>query len=110
MKPLCLVLALAACARPPQPEHPNADAVFAAVCARCHGAEGNGGTALPNGVQPRNFHDAAFQAQRTDAELRRDIVEGRNGNMPAFGKSFTEEQLDGLVARVRSFNPQEATR
>lgn len=101
------LLAVGGCVGNAAPGAPTADAVFDGVCARCHGVNGTGGPALANGVSPRNFHDAAFQAQRTDADLRRVIVEGKNGNMPPFGAAFTPAQLDGLVARVRSYNPQE---
>jgi mono/diheme cytochrome c family protein len=77
--------------------------IFSAICSRCHGAEGFGGVGKP---PPRNFHDAAFQASRTDADIMNDIHNGRsNGAMPAFGKTFTDEQVRQLVAKVRSFNP-----
>jgi mono/diheme cytochrome c family protein len=84
--------------------------VFDSICSRCHGAEGRGGPPDSTGVGPRNFHDAAFQAARTDDELKRVIREGKNGHMPGFGSAFDAAQLDGLVARIRSYNPQEAAR
>jgi mono/diheme cytochrome c family protein len=84
--------------------------VFDAICARCHGPEGRGGPPDSTGVGPRNFHDGDFQAARSDDELKRVIREGKNGHMPAFGSAFDAAQLDGLVARIRSYNPKEAAR
>ncbi len=100
-------LSLVTCSTPAPEERPGADAIFASICARCHGVDGWGGPRLDSGVRPRNFHDAEFQAQRTDADLRSAIVRGKNGNMPTFGDSFTDAELDALVARVRSFKPTE---
>ena len=101
-------LAVAACDGPARPETTaSSDAIFSSVCARCHGIEGRGGLPSDAGPAPRNFHDRAFQADRTDAQLRAAIVGGKNGAMPAFGHSFSEPVLDGLVARIRSFNSRE---
>lgn len=86
-------------------------ALFGSVCARCHGPEGHGGAPTGNGPAPRNFTDPEFQRARTDAQIREAIVEGRsNGAMPAFGTTFKAEELDGLVALVRSFGAREETR
>jgi mono/diheme cytochrome c family protein len=76
--------------------------IFGAICSKCHGPDGHGGVGTP---PPRNFHDATFQAQRTDADLMNDIHNGRNNAMPAFGNTFTDDQVRQLVAKVRSFDP-----
>lgn len=102
MRTLPFVL-LAACSAPAAA--PAADRTFDVICARCHGPEGRGGPPDATGVGPRNFHDRAFQASRSDEELKRVIREGKNGHMPSFGNAFPPATLDALVARIRSYNP-----
>lgn len=81
-------------------------ALFESACARCHGAEGTGGLPVSDGgPSPRNFRDRAFQASRSDDELKRTVVEGKGAAMPAFGRTFDEAQLAALVAHVRRFDP-----
>ncbi|MEY4578921.1 MAG: hypothetical protein RL701_3624 [Pseudomonadota bacterium] len=97
-------------ARTPTPAAPEeggadraADALFSVSCANCHGRDGRGsGEQRPPAAQMPNFADAAFQAQRTDAQLKAAIQTGR-GMMPAFGKQLNEQGIDVLVQRVRRF-------
>lgn len=80
--------------------------LFDSTCAVCHGRDGKGGVPAAEGLPPpRNFRDAAFQASRSDAELKHAIKDGK-GQMPAFGPLFDDEQLTLLVAYVRGFNPK----
>lgn len=90
----------------------NGKPLFDAICARCHGRDGHGGVAaVDGGPRPRDFTDAAFQRDRTDAQIRDAIVKGRAGGaMPPFGTSFSAGDLDGLVRQVRSFRSGEETR
>jgi len=87
---------------------PSAEVIFDSVCARCHGADGSGGLRLPDGTSPRNFRDPVFQAERSDAQIRAAIIDGKNGAMPGFGQGFGALVIDGLVARIRSFDPRKA--
>ena len=83
----------------------SAEQTFATVCARCHGLDGKGGIASPEGSNaPRNFVDSAFQRSRMDDELKQVIREGK-GAMPPFGNLFSDAVLAALVHKVRSFNP-----
>jgi len=88
------------------PPEARAEELYRVNCAGCHGLKGQGPmfAAPPGGgpPPPRNFTDPAFQSSRSDAELRRVIVEGR-GAMPPFGKLFSEQELDLLVKKIRSF-------
>jgi cytochrome c oxidase subunit 2 len=79
----------------------DAQQTYAALCARCHGADGRGGVPVA-GVEPRNFRDAAFQRSRTDAELARVIKQGK-GAMPAFGAIYDEPRIAALVQLIRNF-------
>ena len=88
----------------PEQAAERAEQTFKAVCGKCHGADGTGGVAPEGAKAPRNFRDTAFQASRTDEELKQAIRAGK-GTMPGFGNLFSELDLEGLVRKVRSFDP-----
>ena len=84
----------------------EAKQLFDSICGKCHGSDGRGGVPAAEGQPPpRNFCDAAFQASRTDADLKKAIREGR-GPMPPFGALFDDTQLTLLVTYLRGFNPK----
>jgi mono/diheme cytochrome c family protein len=107
---VCLAIALggavSACNRSnASSDAANGEPTFASICARCHGSDGKGGVPAAEGANaPRNFCDAAFQAARTDEQLKAVIRKGKGG-MPAFGNLFSDVELQGLVHKIRSFNP-----
>jgi mono/diheme cytochrome c family protein len=105
MKSALVLVFLAACGRAAA-DDTHAAELFAAVCGRCHGPDGRGGLAEPGKPAPRNFRDAAFHAARSDGDIRAVIVNGKGGAMPPFGATFSAAEIDGLVARVRSFDPR----
>jgi len=87
------------------PAMESAEQTFASVCAKCHGSDGKGGVPAAEGANPpRNFCDAGFQASRSDEDLKLVIRKGKGG-MPAFGNSFSDAELRGLVRKIRCFNP-----
>jgi len=97
----------AACQRSgagPEQAAERAEQTFNTVCGRCHGADGTGGVAPEGTNAPRNFRDAAFQASRTDEQLKQVIRTGK-GAMPAFGNLFSDVDLQALVRKVRKFDP-----
>ena len=99
--------ALAGCKRAPAKNdaHAEANRTFAMVCARCHGPDGGGSSLTPSlAAPPRNFRDATFQKERSDADLARVISEGKNA-MPAFANVYTPEQITALVQVIRGFDP-----
>ena len=86
--------------------HAEAKHLFDSVCAKCHGTDGRGGVPAAEGLPPpRNFCDPAFQASRSDDELKRVIKAGK-GPMPPFGALFDDSQLTLLVAYIRGFSPK----
>jgi len=94
---------LLGCDRAAEKSAPPAAEIYAGTCARCHGTDGAGGLAVAGMPPPRNFADGAFQASRSDAELKETIRSGKPPGMPAFGAMLDDTQLAGLVAQVRSF-------
>ena len=103
----CAALACAGCHKAEVADNGAADAeqAFSAICAKCHGSDGKGGLAAAGANAPRNFCDAEFQKSRTDDDLKQVIRKGKGG-MPAFGNSFTDAELAGLVLKLRSFAPK----
>ena len=70
--------------------------LYAAECAQCHGAEGEGGTGTALG-------NPAMLALSPDHFLRHAIVNGRQGTaMPAFGSRLQDQEIDDVTAFLRS--------
>lgn len=102
---LAFALGCAQRSEPEQRQAQAADRTYLSACARCHGSDGLGGIASPEGSHPpRNFHDTAFQTSRSDEQLKNVIRNGKGG-MPAFGKLFSDTELQSLVRQIRSFAP-----
>lgn len=78
-------------------------AIFAEVCARCHGPAG---VPPPSevarlGVKP--LTSPHVQRELTDAEIRRQILQGsENKQMPAFAGALSDAQVAAIVAHVRT--------
>ncbi len=83
---------------------PRGAALYASTCARCHGEAGGGGSAVGAAVAPRNFRDHAFQASRSDDDLRTAIANGTKSGMPPFGAVLDEAQIASLVGVLRGFD------
>jgi mono/diheme cytochrome c family protein len=82
-------------------EHPSE--LFKKYCAKCHGDDGKAQTMKGKNLKARNFTDAEWQADETDAELIQSVTEGKD-DMPPFGKKLTPEQIESLVKNdVRGF-------
>jgi len=84
--------------------HPSE--LFKQYCAKCHGDDGKAQTAKGKLLKARNFTDAEWQADKSNAELIKSVAEGKD-DMPPFGKKLTAEQIESLVKNdVRGFAPQ----
>jgi mono/diheme cytochrome c family protein len=71
--------------------------IFAAQCTTCHGARGVGGPQMQVG-------GADLLGSATDGFLRHAIRHGRPGTpMPAFEKTLSPQQIEDVVAALRSF-------
>jgi mono/diheme cytochrome c family protein len=77
----------------------NSAGLYKAKCAVCHGATGKGDTPAGKSMGVPSFTDPA--AAKSDAE-RRSIIEKGKNKMPAYGKSLKPEEIQGLVAYIRS--------
>jgi mono/diheme cytochrome c family protein len=87
----------------------DAAAIFKAKCATCHGPDGHGDGPLSASLKPkpRNYHDKAYMATRTDEQLYESIYNGKSA-MPAWGKTkiLSEDQIRSLVKFVRGLSQQ----
>jgi mono/diheme cytochrome c family protein len=77
--------------------------VYKERCVLCHGAEGKGDGVGAAGLnpKPRNHTDGSYMKTRTDADLIGVITNGK-GQMPAWGKILTEQQIQHVLVYVRT--------
>jgi mono/diheme cytochrome c family protein len=78
-------------------------ALFASKCARCHGSDGRGETAIGRIVNAPDFTDAEWWEKRTNNKSLVSSVTNGRGGMPAFGKKLTPKEIAALVAYARNF-------
>jgi mono/diheme cytochrome c family protein len=77
--------------------------LYNAHCRSCHGKDGRGSdlrTALP---KIPDFTSVPWQAEHSEIDIGRKIVEGHEPDMPAFKDKLAKEERDALVAFVRTF-------
>jgi len=90
--------------------------LFAAFCAQCHGAKGEGGYGTGVSFSRPRFksilapalNNAGFLASASDQIIKHSLIQGREGtpmrSMPALGLS--EQDVNDLVSHIRSFQHQ----
>ena len=75
-------------------------AIFKSKCSMCHGADGAGQTSLGKTLKIRDLRSPEVQ-KLTDVELTK-IIAGGKGKMPGFGKQLSNEDLEALIAHIRT--------
>ena len=74
-----------------------------AMCAGCHGAEGEGRV----GMAPR-LNSPSYLSVVSNEFLKRTIMEGRTGtNMAPLGQTMKPEEVDALVAYIRTWQTKD---
>lgn len=78
--------------------------IYLESCQSCHGPTGKGDSDMAAYLTPPPSDLSAKPTQaKTDAELRKIILEGRPGTaMAGFDGAFEEAQLNDLIAYIRS--------
>lgn len=76
-------------------------AVYSANCGRCHGADGAGHTRMAEIVEPPDMSDPAWQRGRSSSRMIGSVANGR-GQMPAFKKKLSKQEIAAAVAYVRT--------
>lgn len=76
-------------------------------CQNCHGPSGKGDSEMAAYLTPAPANLTAKATQeKTDAQLRKVIQEGRPGTaMTGYAAAFDEEKLDDIMAYIRSLKP-----
>lgn len=77
--------------------------IYGEKCALCHGATGHGdgpGAAALD-PKPRNHTDGSYMNAQTNEQLHQVIKNGK-GQMPAWGATLTDEQIDQVLSYVRT--------
>ena len=80
------------------PGRAQSASVYKSKCAVCHGATGKGDTPAGKNM---GAADLKKSAAKSDAELKAIIEKGKN-KMPAYGKTLKPQEIDGLVAYIKS--------
>jgi mono/diheme cytochrome c family protein len=78
----------------------EAATLYAKNCASCHGKDGRAKTFKAKFNHARDLTDAAWQQNVSDEHLFNSISNGKE-KMPPFGKMFSENEINALVAYVR---------
>ena len=81
--------------------------VWKAKCASCHGVDGKAGTETGSKLGIPDMTTAAWQKKVTDAQMKTSILDGltrpgKTEGMEPYRDKLQPEQVDGLVAYVRS--------
>jgi mono/diheme cytochrome c family protein len=101
---LCAVLPAAFVAHSQQSTTPTlaqqASETFQARCSTCHAEHGEGSEAGASLNVP-DLRSAVVQ-KTDDSQLRQIIKRGR-GNMPAFGRDFSDQEIDRILQLIRTF-------
>jgi mono/diheme cytochrome c family protein len=74
----------------------DVDQLFATTCGYCHA---DGGRAAGKGPQLMN-------TVRSDDFIRNRIKNGKEGAMPAFGKTYSDADIDRIIAYIRALKPE----
>jgi len=87
------------------------EAKFKQLCATCHGqtGAGDGPASAALNPKPQNLSNSEWQESVDDAHIRTVIKDGGaavglSPMMTAFGHALSEEDLDNLVAYIRSLD------
>jgi mono/diheme cytochrome c family protein len=82
----------------------NGKKIYTDKCLKCHGEKGRGDgpRAYDLSKKPADYTDKEKMSKFTDADLRKVVKEGKKP-MPAFGKKLSDEDINGVVAYIRTF-------
>ncbi|RUO77581.1 cytochrome-c oxidase, cbb3-type subunit III [Idiomarina seosinensis] len=67
-------------------------------CAQCHGSNAMGGPGFPN------LTDDAWLYGGAPEDIKHTLLNGRQGNMPAFGEQFSDKEITELANYVASLS------
>jgi mono/diheme cytochrome c family protein len=101
---LCAILSAGHVAHSPQAgtlaSAQEAEQTFQARCSTCHAEHGEGSDAGASLNVP-DLRSANSQENRN--EFLRKVIKSGKGKMPAFGRDFSDDQIDRIIQLIRSF-------
>lgn len=107
---LAALLTLVPIAATPQTNPPTAKGIYDQMCAGCHGYRGDGGEGHRGGFSPHigTLANKEYMSQVPDEYLAMIIKKGgaymgKIATMPAWEKRLSDEEIQGLVAYIRTF-------
>lgn len=93
-----------------QATSPDGERLYRLGCARCHGEDGGGPdpSSIAFDVPLPDFGDCSFASREPDADWFAVVRQGGpvrafSEIMPAFGESFTDEEIQSILDHVRTF-------
>ena len=105
-----ILISLAASAGAAQGDPEKGRPIFDQMCAGCHGTQGNGQEGTKSGFVPRvpTLANKEYMASVPDDYLRMIIKKGgaymgKIAAMPAWEKKLSDEQINDIVALIRTF-------
>lgn len=101
------LLSLSAAALPALAAAADAQENWTKQCAKCHGADGSGNTAMGKKLKLKDYTSAAVQAELTDEAMTTAIKDGVKNEagkmvMPAYADKLQDADVAALVALIRS--------
>ena len=78
----------------------DGEKIFTTKCTLCHAADGSGSSPTGKALKAKDLKSDEVQ-KASDEDLTTIITNGK-GKMPAFGKKLKPEDIQALVAYVRS--------
>ena len=87
----------------------KARSLFKEKCARCHGENGQGQTVIGQMLNPPDFTDEKWSKPDVDADKLAGIVAEGKGEMPAFGKKLTRQEIVRLILYIRMFSKPDSS-
>lgn len=102
----CLLTVLVFCGGVVASSAADANANWEEHCAKCHGADGKGGTKMGKKLGIRDYTDAKVQSEFTDEQAIKAMKEGlKDKNGKALMKAvegLSDDDIKALVQHVRS--------
>ena len=110
MKTTRIIIVSLLCAAAPAAFAATAQENWTAHCAKCHGADGAGKTAMGKKLKLVDYTTAEGQAAFTDGHalvaIADGIVEGGKTKKNGFKEKLPAAEIDELVKFVRAFGPK----
>lgn len=102
-----IFIALAACLLAGGASAADVKANWATHCAKCHGADGKGGTRMGRQAGVKDYTDAKVQEAMKDDNavkiIKGGIVEGGKKKMDPYGEKLSDDEIKALIAHMRTF-------